>query len=235
MRNNKKHMVTPTGTILYGHLKEKRKTDFSGRPIREEDQVFEFTLQIEKTNPGVKDFLAQLYNFAMQEYSSKPQVQQWIGQGISGAFSWKIKDNDLTGKGDPNCYQVAFRSKFAILACDKSNQQIPIDRIYDGCLCDVSFNAVINGQDREGYAGLYLNPQIIRFVADGNPRGGVSIENQFANAPAPYIPESVTVAEQPQTQPVQPQPHNAILDAQPQQPMQQQPQTDAYIDDDIPF
>ena len=186
-------MTTPVGRFVSGSLTETRKIDMDNRPIAEDKQQYEFGVAVRKDDPAIAGVLQSIGAHAWQEYAQFPQIQQIIGQYNFEArgFSWKIGDGDAPnrqGKKNENtagCYVFYFKSSFAIRCCDQKNAEISAESIKRGYYVDVAFSVAGNGETGER-AGIYINPQIVRFCAYGQEIvGGISANEAFGGAHAP--------------------------------------------------
>lgn len=192
MGNRSDNMVTPVGRFVSGSITQKQTTGYQNKPIPEEKQMYEFGVAISKQDPGVVPMLQQIAAHAFASYANAPHIQQLIQQmdfGVRG-FSWKIADGDKPnkkGQTNPNTvgHWVIYFSSMYIEFCDQNNVDMPAENIKRGSFVMVSFTVATNDAV-DDQAGIYVNPQIVKFVAFGDEiRGGISADDAFGDSPIP--------------------------------------------------
>ena len=192
---DKFQFVTPVGRFVSGDMTKKREKDNQGRPIDADKQRFEFGIAFQKTDPQIGVLIQQIAQYAYTEYGkTAPHVAQRVANWMNtlDGFSMKISNGDepnSQGKVNPNTvgHWVFWFSTALdpIGAIAPSNAQIPLDRIKRGWFVDVAGSAAINGLT-DNNAGIYMNPTVIRLVAEGEEIvGGVDPQQVFANHGAP--------------------------------------------------
>jgi len=187
--------VTPVGRFVSGDLIKKREKDNQGRPIKPEDQRFEFGIAFAKTDPAVGKLITDIATFAYTEYGkTAPHIAQKVAnwmQTLDG-FSMKIANGDApNARGTVNQntvghYVFYFSTSIDVIgAIAPTNAQIPLDRIKRGWFVDIAGSVAINGLT-DNNAGIYMNPACIRLVAEGEEIvGGIDPQAVFANHTAP--------------------------------------------------
>ena len=187
--------TTPVGRFVSGSLTEKRTKDNQGNPIAPEKQRFEFGLAVRKDDPQIGAFIGQIAQNAKAQYAAKaphivPRIDAWF-QSMSG-FAMKISDGDapnLQGRRNENtagCFVLWFSTSLDIIAARvPDNAQIPLSQIKRGFYVDVYGSTSIN-EKVDHTAGLYLNPQIVRLVAEGDEIvSQIDPAQAFAGMPPP--------------------------------------------------
>jgi len=189
---------TPVGRFVSGDLTRKRDKDKDNRPIDPDRQRYEFGLAISKQEPGMQHVFATMAQAAKDGYTARSDIQarvdNWF-QTLSG-FSMKISDGDKpaasTGQVNQNTaghWVLWFSTALDIKACDPYGQQIDIANIKRGYYVDVAASVAPNGL-LDHNAGLYLNPEVVRWIAEGDViSGGIDIEAAMQNAPA--VPQNL--------------------------------------------
>ena len=182
---------TPVGRFVSGSLTDLRTKDYQGRPL--DNPHYDFGVAIRKDDAALPAFLQGLTAYAKGAYAHAPTVQQHIDgwlQTLAG-FSMKITDGDKANqKGNVNentrgCFVIWFSSNFEIQACNAQNTQIDPATIKRGWFVDVAGNAAINGLT-DGNAGIYMNPNWVRLIAEGDEiTGSVDPNTAFGGAPVP--------------------------------------------------
>jgi hypothetical protein len=187
----------PVGRFVSGSFTEKRTTDMDNRPIDPAKQRFEFGMAYPKVVDGQHGPIVQIImDIAAYAKSATPahaaQIDHWL-QTFTG-YSMKISDGDKPnrdGKVNENTaghYVFWFSTGLDIKLCRiEGNQsiQIPNDSVKRGWFFDMTGNVVPNGEvgDR---AGVYLNPEWIRLIAEGDEIvGGRSADDAFAGRMPP--------------------------------------------------
>lgn len=187
--------VTPVGRFVSGDLTKKRVKDKDGRDIAPDKQRFEFGIAFAKTDPQIGALIQQIATYAHGEYSkTAPHIAQRVVNWMNtlDGFSMKIANGDkpnAEGKVNPNTagHWVFYFSTALdpIGAIAPTNAQIPLDRIKRGWFVDVAGSVAINGLT-DNNAGVYMNPAVIRLVAEGEEIvGGIDPQAVFANHAAP--------------------------------------------------
>lgn len=193
-------IVSPVGRYVHGSLTDKRDTDMDGRPIPEDKQQFEVGIAFRKDDPNINGVFQKIMQHAWTEFARAPNIQQVIQSFNLDQFSWKISDGDRPNrKGQTNQNTVGhwvfyFKSSFPISVCDQRNATMDPANLKRGYFVDVAFTCAGNGEmgDR---AGVYLNPQIVRFIAYGEEiRGGISADEAFKGHSVPtQLPPGASV------------------------------------------
>ncbi len=182
---------TPVGRFVSGSLTERRDKDQNNRPIEPDKQRFEFGVAIRKDDPGLMPMLQQIGQYAKGAYSHAPAVVARIDQWFTTmhGFSMKVSDGDkpnARGVVNPNtvgCFVIWYNTSMDVLAANASNQQIDIASIKRGWYVDVASNVSINGL-LDHNAGVYMNPNCIRLIAEGDEiLGGLTVDAALENAP----------------------------------------------------
>ena len=196
----KLYAQTPVGRLVMGSLTDKSTTDHQNRPIAEDKQNFFIGVAVSKADPKTGELLGQMYQQAMNDFATIPNILPVIQQGIGGAFNWKIDDGDsekyaskVDADGVPTCagcYILKMSTKLPISIAQwngQSNVQIDPSGIKRGDFVDVSISSQGNGQ-ADHTAGMYVNPQAVRLVGYGAAiTSGPSLDEQFGGA-APVVP-----------------------------------------------
>lgn len=176
----------PVGRFVSGSVTEKRKLDHRGDPLAEDKQRFEFGVAVDKNAPELPAVFGQLQAVAMEKHAGYPSVTNFQLQD----YSWKISDGDKpNAKGQVNADTAGhfifwFSSSYPVRTCDQNNTQCDPNMIKRGFYVDVVFNAKNNGSTGQ-QAGIYLNPEWLRFIAYGQEIvSGRSAADAFG-APAP--------------------------------------------------
>jgi hypothetical protein len=185
--------TTPVGRFVSGSLTEKRKTDNQNRPIEPEKQRYEFGLAIEKTEPSLPALFQQIAAHAKAGYQAQPHIAQRIDtwfQTLSG-FSMKISDGDAPNqRGQVNentkgCFVLWFSTSIEIKTCGPDNIQIDPSAIKRGWYIDVYGSCAINGL-QDNNAGMYMNPEWVRLIGEGDEIvGGIDAATAFGAPAAP--------------------------------------------------
>ena len=177
----------PVGRFVSGSLTDKRITDHNGKPqLDESKHRFEFGIAVDKNNPALPAIFGALHAEAMTQHAGHPSVANFTLAG----YSWKVTDGDKPNRdGNVNANTAGhfvfwFSTSYAPNTCDQNNVQCDPKMIERGYFVDVVFNARNNGASGD-QAGLYLNPEWVRFIAYGEKIAtGRSAEQAFG-APAP--------------------------------------------------
>jgi hypothetical protein len=176
----------PVGRFVSGSITEKRTTGHDGKPLPEDKQRFEFGVAVDKNATELPAIFAQLQAVAMKQHAGYPSVTNFSLEG----YSWKISDGDKpNAQGQVNAdtarhFVFWFSSSYPVRTCDQQNTQCDPSMIKRGYFVDVVFNAKNNGATGQ-QAGIYLNPEWMRFIAYGQEIvSGRSAAAAFG-APAP--------------------------------------------------
>ena len=176
----------PVGRFVSGSLTEKRTQGHDGKSIAEDKQRFEFGVAVDKNAPELPAIFGQLQAVAMEKHAGYPSVTAFQLQG----YSWKISDGDkpnAQGQVNPDTarhFVFWFSSSYPVRTCDQNNTQCDPNMIKRGFYVDVVFNAK-NNEATGTQAGIYLNPEWLRFIAYGQEIvSGRSAADAFG-APAP--------------------------------------------------
>lgn len=176
----------PVGRFVSGSITEKRTTGHDGKPLAEDKQRFEFGVAVDKNAPELPAIFGQLQAVAMEKHAGYPSVTNFSLQG----YSWKISDGDKpNAQGQVNSdtaghFVFWFSSSYPVRTCDQNNTQCDPNMIKRGFYVDVVFNAK-NNEATGTQAGIYLNPEWLRFIAYGQEIvSGRSAAAAFG-APAP--------------------------------------------------
>ena len=186
--------ITPVGRFVSGSLTEKRTTDYENRPLPEEKQHYAFGVAFTKTDPKMPEVFAYVQAAARQGHASLPAVENFDLNG----YSWKIKDGDApNARGEVSantagCYVFYFNSMYPVNCCDQTNATLPTEAIYRGCYVDMVISAKSNGL-RGDKAGIYLNPNWMRFIANGEKiTGGVDAKTAFGGHTPAALPQGAS-------------------------------------------
>jgi hypothetical protein len=185
---------TPVGRFVSGSMTEKRTTDNDGRPVPPDKQSYQFGIAFAKTDPQIGALIGQIAQNAMMQYQAinphvVPMIQNWFNT-LDG-FSMKISDGDKPnqrGQINENTrghWVFWFSTALDVQACGPDNSQIPLSAIKRGYYVDVYGSSVIN-ELAPPQSGIYMNPAIVRLVAEGDEIvGSVDPRQAFANNPLP--------------------------------------------------
>ena len=241
-------LVSPPGRIIWGSVSERATKDYDGGDYEPGKGPFQFGLAIRKDDSRLPDFLGKIYQQAIAGYPNNAAMHQRIQNewqsGFAGlSFRFKIKDGDkpnAKGVTNPNaqgCYVFTMSTVLPFKCSNAQNIEIDPKQIERGYFVDIAVSCKVN-DNVDGTAGIYLNPEVVRFLAFGEKIvGGVSIDEAFAGHAAPtQLPPGATLSPpapdaalpgMPAQQPQQaaPQGHVAALPGMPaQQPQQAAPQ-----------
>jgi len=199
---------TPVGRFISGDPWVKQTTDMNNRPIPEDKQQFWFAVAIEKSAPGMKEMLEQMFKAAQAGYANAPHIMAQINMGLAAtAFSWKVADGDemrtnpttgaqeLRWKHGAGCWVVKFSQPSDVKAAKYQNG-VPTycdpSEIKRGYYVTVPFSTSANG-NMDHTAGVYLNPQTVCLVGYGPEIvGGPSLEQQLGAGPGAYMPAGMS-------------------------------------------
>lgn len=198
MTEQRLDFVSPIGRFVNGSLTEKRTKDNEGRPIDDQKQKFEFGVAFPKADiwPLLSErFYPWLANQASRDQNAMSRVQNWFS--TFDGFSMKIGDGDRQNqKGQYNentrgCFVMYFSSSWAPQTVDPTNQNINAELVKRGFYVQVAGNITTNGDKHSPFqagdrAGIYLNGQFVRLVAEGDEiRGGPDAATVFGDSPVP--------------------------------------------------
>lgn len=200
------NLVTPAGRLVSGSVTVALTKDDKGK-LYDVPKYF-FAIAVAKNHPQLPQLFQTLYNHACSEYSNVPDVLRRIALGLARntGFSWKIDDGDLpsskTGKmreGWAGCRVFKFTTQYVPQCVDVNNQFINGSIIERGMNIDVAFSAVRN-PNTDHTAGLYMNPNFVRFLGDDGTRysSGPTPDQAFGAAgqavgsPTPLAPAGMT-------------------------------------------
>lgn len=200
------------GRMVQGSLTDIQKTDPVTKKEQPEDKWRKFfaiavpkgTINPQTGQPICQEINQLMMNTAWQCYQHVPNVKTEIEKGFAaanGEFAWKVEDGDHpsnAGKeGFAGCWIYKFQTSLLDLPKTAWNNNVPCDpaAIKRGYWIDVKGNTQANGKTETKSAGLYLNPNWVRFCGyDQEITGGQSAEEAFGNAPAPTAGSATPVA-----------------------------------------
>lgn len=217
----KLQIVLPSGRYVSGDHINKATTNWQGEPIADpKKHAFHYGHAVLKNHPDLPRVWGEIMSFIGQAYNGNGEAMQRLQYGIAGSdrggLSLKMKDGDLpNAKGVLNphiagCIVFYCSSTLPIKTCDRNNTDMDPALIKRGYFTDA--HVTINPNDLTGKnCGIYINPNIIRFLAYGEEIiGGITAEQAFGQAPAPsYLPPGAMqqpIAPGGFPQPQQPQP-----------------------------
>lgn len=197
MRVKHDFFTNAIGRFVSGSMTTKRDKDTNGRPIEESKQKFEFGIAFRKDDPDMARLFGEFNAFIGAQWANDPQKTQALAnwfQTMQGV-PMKISDGDKpNNRGQVNentvgCYVFWFSSNYPIKCCDPANQEISAESIQRGYYVQIAGNIADNGlpwqADGKG-AGIYMNPSVVRLVAEGEPIvGGVDAATAFGGTTAP--------------------------------------------------
>lgn len=185
------------GRFVSGSLTEKRTKDVNGRPIPEDKQKFEFGIAFQKTDPDMQRLFGEFYTFISAQWAADQNkiqaLNNWF-QTFQGV-PMKISDGDApnarqqTNENTAGCFVFWFSSTYPIKCCDPANQEIAAESVKRGYYVQMAGNIADNGlpwqADGKG-AGIYMNPSVVRLVAEGEQIvGGIDAATAFGGTVAP--------------------------------------------------
>ena len=187
----------PPGRFVSGSLTEKRTKDGRNLDIMPDKQRYEFGVAIAKTSPETAAFFQALVPLIHQAFVGTPQ-QSAVGPVIDNwartldGFSGKISDGDrpakATGKVNSNTaghYVIWFSSNYQTSCYSMDGQPMSADAIKRGYYVDINASIAANSNVVGDGIGIYVNPQLIRFVQIGEEiRGGPDHGAMLAAMPA---------------------------------------------------
>ena len=227
MADGRIQVYLPTGRFVSGSMTEKRSKNNRNQEIPPEDQRYEFGVTLSKTAPETAVFFQQLQAACHQAFVGKPQ-QATVGPYIDGwftsmtGFSMKVTDGDkpaaATGKVNENTagnYVVWFGSSFPPSCFDQAGQPVDAAAIKRGYFVDGMCGINANGNQPGDGIGIYMNPDLIRFIAQGDEiRGGPDFGAMLQNMPTPgALPPGATPIGSPPTGVTPMQPAQAPMPA----------------------
>lgn len=195
------NLVSPPGRIVSGSVSRPNLTDMYGA-LRDRPQYF-IALAVPKNNPQIPQLFQTIYQHALSEFSRHHDVLRRINLGLqkNTGFAWKIEDGDLpsvkTGKlreGWQGCWVFKLSTTIAPQAVDTRNNLIDPTVIETGYYADVAFS--VAGNDHADHtAGLYMNPNFVRFLGYGEriaagptPEQAFGSVGQSMGSPTPLSP-----------------------------------------------
>ena len=193
-------IISPVGRFISGSMTDTVKTDHLNRPIDPDKYHYSIGIAFRKDDPGTGEMIQKIAAHAYSEFSRDPRTQAVISAynfAPKSGFSWKIKDGDLpnaAGKTNANaagCYVIYFSSNFVTKCANQQNAEVSnADPMFTrGNYIQVALNCAGNGLPFDDGAGIYINPQVYRFVGYGEAIvGGVDAATAFGNTPAPQLP-----------------------------------------------
>lgn len=182
------------GRLIGGSLTEKRKKDNENRPIAEDDQRFEFSVAYEKGAIWQEILAGQIYPYLQSALANDAnglqRMQNWFqNPSQKGVFSMKIGDGDapnsrgVINENTKGCF-VFYFSAIQPKTCGPVNDDIDPSAIKNGYYVQVAANIKPNGQPGDR-AGIYLNGNIVRLVAEGEIIvGGLDADTAFGGTTA---------------------------------------------------
>jgi hypothetical protein len=197
MGQNYPFFTNAVGRFISGSLTEKRTKDHNNRALPEDKQRYEFGIAFSKTDPDMARLFGEFNAYISQVWAADQQklaaLQNWFStmQGVP----MKISDGDAPskqGKVNENaagCFVFWFSSSYPVKCCDPANQEIDAASIKRGYYVQVAGNIADNGlawqADGKG-AGIYMNPNVIRLIGEGDEIvGGIDPATAFGGTAAP--------------------------------------------------
>lgn len=186
---NQDTLLTPVGRMVQGHPLEANTTDFKGNQLKDKegnDRVnYFFAIAIAKTDPGWDEVWRRIY--AVGQAS-------WPGAEYQRAdFSWKYVDGDepkhVGKEGFPGHHILRCSTGLPIKCSTQGGAELIVDpaRIKRGCF--IRTNLVIKSNQDAGNPGVFLNPNIVEFIAYGEEiQTGPDPKEVLKDAPAPVLP-----------------------------------------------
>ncbi len=174
----------PAGRFIAGSFTTIQTKDGQGR--ERANPSYWIGIAVAKNQPGVDETLARIYA-VKEDYRHHQPTYNAATQWLSGPFKWKIFDGDTHEKwkgreGAAGCWIFGLGQPYEIKTVNVANGQ-PLDRaaIGLGDYVDGEISVVISGLTDQN-AGVYLNPDMIRFLQTG-PRIqlGKTYEQTFGN------------------------------------------------------
>lgn len=203
MGQNYPFFTNAVGRFISGSLTEKRTKDHNNRALPEDKQRYEFGIAFRKDDPDIGRLFGEFYQYIAALWAVDQQkmgaLNGWYGQvqGIPPftGVPMKISDGDAPskqGKINENAaghFVFWFSSSYPVKCCDPANQEIDASSIKRGYYVQVAGNIADNGlawqADGKG-AGIYMNPNVIRLVGEGDEIvGGIDPATAFGNTTAP--------------------------------------------------
>jgi len=156
-------------------------TDKKGNPRSE----YFFALAIPKTSPEWGPFWQQIATLAQQSYPN--------GEWNKPTFKWKYINGDSPEQADKEafkgCHVIKLKSSFAPRVYTKggTSQIVDPEQVKRGHYIRAYISIAPNLDAM--YPGLYLNPNMVEFIAYGEEiTSGPSGDEVFGAAPAAYVP-----------------------------------------------
>lgn len=186
----KERIYIPASRIVSGSPSFKQEKDYYGKPL-DRPRWF-LAIALPKNDPRSSAILQQIMNVAWNGYQGNAAVQARIQQWLNGDFHFKIEDGDnpkdpkARGReGYAGCWILKLSTSLgAPMCCTASNIQMDPALIKTGHYVDAQISVEENGLT-DGNAGVYLNPDCIRFLGYGQEIAtGPTPEQMFAGIPA---------------------------------------------------
>ena len=202
MANKHEFYTNQVCRFVSGSLTEKRTKDTNGRPLPEEKHRYEFGIALSKTDPDTARLFGEFQAFMQNEWANDQNklnaLANWFSPDPTTSMTgvpMKISDGDRpNAKGQLNsntsgCFVFWFSTGYQPKCCTATNEEIPADAIKRGYYVQIAGNISSNGlpwqPDGKG-AGIYMNPSVIRLVAEGDEIvGGVDAATAFGGTAAP--------------------------------------------------
>ena len=190
-------LVTPVGRLVWGDAFKGSDTDFQGKPRLTLQNLpktlWQVGLAIQKNDPQWPALWAALYAAGQAAF---PQ-----GAYQSPSFSWKVKDGDsLDNEGKRRLgycighWILNLASGYAPSVFDANNCQIdpknPTVPIKRGDFIKCAFT--VTGNDQKLKPGIYVNLQMIKFVAYGEAITSAD-PDVFGSAPETSLPPGASL------------------------------------------
>jgi len=182
-------LLTPVGRMVQGSLFESNDRDMKGKLLTDKKGnprvEYFFALAIPKTSPEWGPFWQQIAALAQQSYPN--------GEPSHASFKWKYIDGDGPDVADKEafkgCHIIKLKSSFAPRVYAKGGTSLIVDpeRVKRGHYIRAYISVAPNFDP--DYPGIYLNPNMVEFIAYGAEiTGGPSGDEVFGAAPAAYVP-----------------------------------------------
>lgn len=175
----------PPGRIVSGSPTFLQTKDYYGKP-KEKPNIF-FAVAVPKAY--CNEAMGLMFQEALGFYHADPRIAPEISKGLAGKFAWKIDDGDapdnVKKEGYAGCYVFKFSTTLGVPSCfDRENRPMDPATIKRGYFVEVFVTAAPN-ELHDQNAGLFLNPNMVRFVAFGPEiMSGPTPEEAFGAAPA---------------------------------------------------
>lgn len=167
--------LTPVGRIVSGNIWKANTTDYYNKPC---DPYWFFKLAIPKTDPKWPELEAQIHQIAIAGHPAcfpggvlnRPDFAMKIEDGDSTVPNKKGVAN-CTKEGHPGHWILSFRTQLKTPEVFENGGTVPIlessGRVKCGDWIEVWGNCSANNNMEN--PGVYLNPDLIGFVAYGQP------------------------------------------------------------------